>query len=481
MSLPGGAMPAGKLSGPLLVASDVGADYDIFPVKRQHAIVRLTIAKLVGTISLHIRIRARWLFCGALALFTFSAMLFPHDAGAGIASGFSLLLGEQYNDNILFEKDKEPDFITLIAPTFSVWYSPPGQTTPIFTADLIPVGQLFARHSNESNFGDNVALKTTYTYYHSPRFTLSAGDTLSHLGQTRVLSGGLSKLQSTGLPLLGAKVANPFFQSQGDFLSNGKAINNHFFLRGEFNYNSKIDFVGYFSAGYTRFLDQSGSDLSQDVGVRGVYKWNNEHNPHFGYSIRFIKSHDGHRNIVHRIDIGDDFFSSAKIRLDPTLTLSATTGIDLNTGGDGPAVTNSTSITLTKVWEAASLKAGVSRELTPSFGVAGISNTTRFFSEFRTRITERLSGFASVNYSLFDTKEVNFNTFEAFSGVAYWLTRWLSANFYYAHVWTDSGSGAASTDLLTSGKIDSNTVGLVFTVNFNIWPSFSLAQAPALP
>jgi hypothetical protein len=451
-------------------------------VKHQHAIVCFSNSRSTSRNLFHPQIATRWIFYSALTLLSFLLILFPHDASAGFASGFSLSLGEEYNDNIFFQKDNKPDFITLINPTFSLLYSPPGQTTPIFTADLTPQGQIFARHPNESNFGDNLTFNTTYTYYHSPRFTLYAGDTLTRLGQTRIgVPGGVSNLLPTVLPSPGGIVANPFSQSQGEFLSSGNAINNYVSLRGEFKYDPKINFVGDYSFGYTRFLDQGGSDLFQLVGVRGVYKWNEEHSPHFGYSIQFINSRNGHRNIVHNIDIGDDYFSSTKIQLDPTLTLSARTGIALNAGGNGPTIANNTNVTLTKVWEAASFNVGVARALTPSFGVAGISNTTSFFTNFNARITELLSGFAIVNYSLFDTKQVNFNTFGASSGIAYQITSWLSAKFQYAHVWTHSGSGASSTDLLTSGKIDSNSVGLVFTANFDIWPNFGLAQAPALP
>jgi hypothetical protein len=471
----------GKLNAPLFVESDASVDHaNAFRVKHQYAIVRPTISKLIGRISFHLQIRAGWLFWSALTLFGCLAIFFPRGLGAGILSRFSLSVGEQYDDNIFFSKDRQLDFITLISPSLSLSYSPPGQTAPIFTADLTPLGQIFARHRNESNFGDNLTFNTAYTYYHSPRLTLYAGDTLTRLGQTRIMPWSESDFLPTEVRPVGLTHVNPFLQFQGESLSSGSAVNNYTFAAGEFKYGARIKFIGNYGFNYTRLLDQSGSDLSQVLGARAVYAWNEERSLHIGYAINFINSHDGHRNIVHNIDVGGDFLSSAKIQLDPTLTFSANTGIALNTGGDGPAITNSTNVTLTKVWETASLKAGVIRALTPSFGVAGISNTTNIFTEFRTRITERLSGFARVNYSLFDTKQVNFSTFEASSALAYRITRWLSAKFHYTHVWTDSGSGATSTDLLTSGKIDRNTVGLVFTATFDTWPNFDLAQTFAL-
>jgi hypothetical protein len=40
--------------------------------------------------------------------------------------------------------------------------------------------------------------------------------------------------------------------------------------------------------------------------------------------------------------LGDDFFSNYQIQLSPTLTLTASTGISLNAGNNGPPVANNT-------------------------------------------------------------------------------------------------------------------------------------------
>jgi hypothetical protein len=232
---------------------------------------------------------------------------------------------------------------------------------------------------------------------------------------------------------------------------------------------------------YVNFLDRGGSEVAQRVGARGVYKWRDEHNIHFGYGIEIIKTRDGESNVLHNFDIGDDYFSSYKIQLDPTLTLVASTGLSINAGSAGPRVGNNTNVTLTKVWEKASLNVGGSKGLTPSLGVSGISDTTSFFANSNIRLTELLTASASASYSRFDTEDVNFNTFQASAGMAYQVTTWLSSRLQYAHRWLNTPSGASSTDLLTRGRVNSNSVSLVFTATLDVWPNFGLSRGAGLP
>jgi hypothetical protein len=413
----------------------------------------------------------------SLILFQIITIVLVHSAVAGFLGQFSLITGEEYNDNIFFEENKEHDFITFFRPTFSLLYAPTGQIKPTFTANLIPEGQIFARHSDETNFGENVTFTTGYTYYHSPRLTIHASDWLRRRGATRTGEfGGPGDLPPTSLPPPGGAVAPPSSRRLGDFVGNGAELSNAFGLRGLFNYDPIISLVGDYGFGYTNFLDRGGNENSHHIGVRGVYQWKEEHNINFGYSVDIIKNRNGKYNVVHNIDGGDDYFSRVKIQLDPTLTISAVTGIAFNSGGDGPSIANRTNVTVTKLWEAASLNFGVNKRLTPSFGVAGISDTTSFFANFNISLTERLSAFVKGDYSLFDTKDVNFNTLVATTGLSYRFTRWLSSDFRYVHRWRDGGPGSASTDLETGSKITGNNVFLTFTVAFDIWPTFGLSR-----
>jgi hypothetical protein len=180
---------------------------------------------------------------------------------------------------------------------------------------------------------------------------------------------------------------------------------------------------------------------------------------------------------VFNFDLGDDYFSSFQINLSPTLTLTASTGISLNAGNNGPPVANNTNITLTKIWETATLSGGVQHGLTSSYGVGGISNTTSVNSQFNYQVTEKLSTMAGVNFSFYDTDDGNFQTFQASAGARYQFTPWLASNFFYAYRWTDSSSQAARSDLFQPGVVRANAVYLTLTANFDVWPNVGLARS----
>jgi hypothetical protein len=420
------------------------------------------------------------------AILILFAVFLVRDAEAQFSSQFSLSVGEEYNDNIFFLRSKEHDFITYITPTLSFFYTPPGGTYPTFRANISPLGEIFARHGDLNNFGENILSDAGYTYFYSPRLTFHLSDTLRRYGETRTRLGGggvilRSPRSPTSPPPPGGTEPLPVSQGLGDFLSTGDTLTNYLSAGGSFLYAPNISFMGGYSFGYTNFLDRGGNETSHSLNARGIYNWRQQHNLHAGYGVSIIKSRDGDDNVVHNFDIGDDYFSSQLIKLTPTLTLSFSTGVSVNIGSEGPRVANNTNLTLTKVWETAMLTAGVNKGLTPSFGISGLSDTTTFFTGFNIRLTERLTGIAGVDYSLYDTDDVNFNTFEAGAGFQYAITNWLCSNLGYSHSWIDGGRGSTNTEFLNRGTVHSNSVSLVFSALFDVWPSPGLAKSSTCP
>jgi len=422
-----------------------------------------------------------WILITALAFLPVYNLAIVRDAKAGFASRFSFSLGEEYSDNIFFEKKKEHDFATIIKPTFSILYAPFGQTTPIFTADFTPEGQIFARHAEDSNFGKNITFNTEYTHYFSPLLTFYIRDNLQRLGPTRSGVSGFER--STIQPAPGGGTGgSPVLHGFGDVVSNGNEVRNQISARGAYTYSPNISFGGDYAFGYTSYLDQGGSDVWHRVGARGVYRWREEHNFHFGYGVDVIKTRDGDKNVVHNIDIGDDYFSTFKINLDPTLTVLASTGIGIVTGSGGARMANRINLSVTKLWETASLMVGVNKGITPSLGVAGVSDTTSFLTNFNIRFTELLSAYVNSNFSFYDTENGNFKTFSAGTGLRYRILSWLSSELRYTHRWEDrAGSSATSTNFVQSGRINSNSIDLAFTAEFDVWPTLGLARGPAVP
>ena len=171
-------------------------------------------------------------------------------------------------------------------------------------------------------------------------------------------------------------------------------------------------------------------------------------------------------SVVHNFDIGDDYFSNTQIQLTPTLTLTLSTGLSLNTSSDGPRVANNSRVELTKVWERATLRTGVSKGLTSSFGVAGISDTIDFVTAFDMRLTEKLSVNAGVDYSFYNTDNVNFKPFRAYGGLQYAINSWLCSGLRYTHRRLFSGSGGQNTVLQTDGNVYGNSLVLASDCEF---------------
>ena len=416
------------------------------------------------------------------ALLFLIGTLVATDTEARFASRFSLSVGEEYNDNIFFANQREYDFITFIVPKLTFLYIPETEIQPTFTFDIAPTGQIYARHSERNNFGfsENAAVNSGYTYQVSPRLSLHLSDSLRTRGRSRTQGGLDDNLGSvdvpTGFPLPGSVVPSGSQGQVGD-VTLGDVITNQFSLHGKFLYSPDITVTGSYSNGFTAFVDQGGNQLNNSFGVRGVYHWLPEHNLHAGFRLGIIKSRTGEDNLVYSFDLGDDYFSSRTIQLAPTLTLSLATGLSLNVGKGGPRVANNSSATLIKIWERAQLSAGVRKALTDSLGVAGLSDTTTLSSNFNIRLTEHLTGSARANYSFYDTNQVNFSLFNASAGLQYWITTWLSSSLTYTHRFRDSGAGAQNTSLRNSGNAHSNSVVLVFTSHFDIWPNVGLANA----
>jgi hypothetical protein len=422
-----------------------------------------------------------WIFIAALAFLPLCNLAVVSDAKAGFAGRFSLSVGEEYSDNIFFEQKKEHDFATVIKPTFSILYAPFGQTTPIFSADFTPEAQIFARHSEDSNFGKNLTFNTEYTHHYSPRLIFYLRDTLRRLGETRSGSSGFTR-ESILPPSGGGTGGPPTLQRFGDFVSNENEIWNEISTRGIYTYSPNISFTGGYAFGYRSYLDTGGNDIWHRVGGRGVYRYRDEHNLHFGYSADIIKSRDGDNNIVHNIDIGDDYFSSLKLNLDPTLTVFASTGIGIVTGDGGVRLANRVNLSVTKLWQTATLIVGANKGITPSLGVAGVSDTTSFFANFNIRFTELLSAYVNSDFSFYDTEDGNFKTFTAGTGLRYRISSWLSSELRYTHRWEDdAGSAATCNNCVQSGRISSNSIALTFTANFDVWPTRGFARGPAVP
>jgi hypothetical protein len=266
-----------------------------------------------------------------------------------------------------------------------------------------------------------------------------------------------------------------------DFVTSGDLVTNFFTTQGTYLYSPTTSINGYYTNEFTKFIDKGGTDYVHMIGVRGVHKWRQEHNLHTGYAIRIGKSRDGEDSVIHDFDLGDDFFSNFQIRLSPTLTVAASTGVSLNLGNEGPQIANNTNITIIKLWETATLTGGLRKGLTPSFGVAGLSDTTSFFSNFNIRLTEKLSADSGLDFSLYDTEDVNFKTFQAKLGFQYLITSWLSSHLGYNFRWVDRGSGPSDITLLDKGIIRGNTLFAALAVQFDLWPNIGLGRSLSSP
>ena len=303
-------------------------------------------------------------------------------------------------------------------------------------------------------------------------------ETLQTIGRTQTGPvGGNSPNQFPRTPTAPAAPGVPISsQNLANFIPNGRTLDNRLSFSGTYLYSPNITIGGAYANSFINYLDQGGTDISHFMGVRAAYKWRQEHNLHVGYGIEIVKSRNAGDSVVHHFDIGDDYFSNTLIQLTPTLTLTFATGISFNTGGQGPSVANNTNVQLTKVWERASFTAGVFKGLTSSQGVSGLSDTIDLVAAFNILLSERLSGNAGADYSLFNTDSVNFKPFRVYAGLQYGITSWLCSGVRYTHRRLFSGAGGQNTVLQTQGNVHGNSLFLQLSASFDVWPSFGLAR-----
>jgi hypothetical protein len=422
-----------------------------------------------------------------------SIIFLLRDAEARFISNFSLAIGEEYNDNIFFSVDKDHDFVTYAVPTITFLYRPSPQSVHSFFANLSAAAEIYARHSELDNFGKNIGLNTGYTYRYSPRLSFNFTDRLQRRGESRTGfddfgtnggfaglggGGGIGNIGSGGLG--GGSNVNGSSLNENDLLSRGERIENTFETSANFLYTPIVSFDGRYHWRYTAFLDEGGREIEYSLEIGGAYKRWRQHNLRARYRIGLIKSRDGKNDIIHDVDFGDDYLSSREIRLTPTLTVRGATGIALSTGDDGFRINNKLDLSVLKIWRTADLVVGVRRNFTGSGGVSGPSFTTSFFGTFAIQLTRRLCFFAGSDFSLFDTDDVDFQTFQALLGIQYMLTRWIAVEIGYAYRWLDPKRGAENTNLLVQRKVDSNSVFASFSTYFDVWPNWGLGRVPFL-
>jgi opacity protein-like surface antigen len=419
--------------------------------------------------------------CITLLLFSFFILL-PHQVWAALASQFSLSVGELYSDNIFFSKNKQSDFVTVFTPTLSLYYAPTGVAAPTLNLNISPSARIYADHSELNSFGftDGGTIGGAYSYQYSPRLTFNLSESFQRQGQSRLNTGGGSTNQTPLTPTTPFSVATPLPANPSQNLHNfigGDQLSNTFAFQGNLQVRPDLSFMGGYSNSFSKFISAGGTDLSQTFSARGVYNWKQEHNLHAGYSASIAQSRNGSNGLIHNFDFGDDYFTSQvyKIQLTPTLSLAGSTGLSINTSTSGPKVGNNSAVTVTKLWETASLSGGLRKGLLPSF--FGASDTTSLFANFGIQLAERLSGSANTDFAYSDTGSVKFNTLQISAGLQYTFTSWLSSSLSYSYSRIDTTSGANQTDgLLSQGVVSGSNIFLNFTTRFDLWPNTGLAR-----
>ncbi len=408
-------------------------------------------------------------------------------AEAAFASRFSFTAGELYTDNLFFTKQKESDFVTTLTPTLTLLYAPAGENIPTLNLNISPSGSIFAHHSNLNNFGDNYSLNGGYTYQASPKLTLYTSDVLSRQGAYRLgpITQGAFQLPNlpTSPPPVGGTLPGQGTQNLSNFSSAGSDISNNYHLGATYLYRPDVTFTANYDNNFIHYIDAGGNDLYQSIGVRGIYNWRKDHNLHAGYWVGIYKTRNNGTSVTHNFDFGDDYFSNFQVQLTPTLTVSGSTGLSINTGSNGPGVANNTTLSVIKVWERAQLTASIHHGLTPSYGVGSISETTSFSAAFNMQVTEKLAALAGVDFPLYSTDQGNFKTFQASAGLQYTFTSWLASTLFYNYRMSDASSAAArnSDGILQAGKVSANSVYLTLTTSFDIWPNIGLARSFTSP
>jgi hypothetical protein len=417
---------------------------------------------------------------------------------ARFASQLSLSVGEEYTDNVFFSENKRHDLITVVTPTLGLIYQPSSISASRLTVDINAPAEIFARHSELNNIGDRLSLRSRFTYPYSRRLSFEFTDCLGRLGQAR--NGGIEDARrgegsggrggSDSLGRLGGITGQgqesgcggsggfggagsggaQSFGNEGELVTSGELLENSFEASSEFLTTPNLSLHGAYQWRYVAFVDAGGRETSHGGEVGASYSIWRQHTLRAQYRIEFLKSRDGQTNTIHDVDFGDGFFSEQQIQLTPTLTLSGRTGISFSPEKGRFRLEHKLDAYLKKIWRTAEFEIGARRGLTGSYGVGGPSFTTSFFSHFTISLTRRLNAFVSADYSMFDTDQEKFNTFIAGAGIRYNIFYWLSANLVYTYRRTaPDGSSSSSTSSLQE-KANSNTVFIVLSAAFDIWP-----------
>jgi hypothetical protein len=182
--------------------------------------------------------------------------------------------------------------------------------------------------------------------------------------------------------------------------------------------------------------------------------------------------------VVHNFDIGDDYFSTIQFQLTPTLSISGSTGLSINTSNSGPTVANNSTLSITKVWQQAQLTGTIQHGLTPTYGVGQLSETTSFSADFNMQLTEKLSVLSRLHFPIYHADSGNFKTFDGSVGAQYRFNSWLASTLFYNYRASDNSSEAArnSDGLLQAGVVRANSVYLTLTTSFDLWPNQGLAR-----
>ncbi len=467
-------------------------------------------------------------------------LVMTSQAQANWASRFSIASGEVYSDNIFFSRNKENDFVTLLAPTLSLAYKPSNYPEPTFNVSLSSPVELFARHGELNNIGDNVGLNANYLYLYSPRLEFTFTDRLQRRGASR--TGGLGNQDGGGIGLGGlggggrgstggglegmvglgdfgsfsglsvrgenscrrisaSGRSGSVSQGSGDLVARGERLENQVGSRGGLGGGAGVALRGGYCWESIWFLGGGGKETSHSFSVGGEYKLWRQHTLRVRYTISLLQSRNGQDDLVHDFDLGNDFLGGLleeiipmqkEIHLTPTLSVRASSGVAIRTprggnnsnsgsggsssGGSKFGLEHKLDPEITKKWRAANLTLGVKRHFTGSFGVSGPSFTTEFFTRFSWQLSRRFTVSTGAEFALFDADHADFTTFQALLGLQYWLTDWLSTNLAYSYSWAESQNGTLATDALGRGKIASNTVFLSFSMHFDVWPHFGLAK-----
>jgi len=354
--------------------------------------------------------------------------------------------------------------VTSFIPGFTLLYAPLGHEIPTFTANIRSPIQIYANNSDRNNFAQNIALDAGYVYNFSPRLIFRLKSDFERVGETRI-----TRIDDLG--------------NAADLVTTGARLDTAFGVDADFLYSPRLSFTGGIAGDYYFFLDEGGQDTTNSFNFRGQYKWKEAHTLFAAYSVDFFSprsAEDGadssaQNTVAHNFDIGDAFFSNRKIKLTPTLSLFTSGGISIASAKDGNEITSRSNIRitsrsnirLTKVWQKALVSAGLRRGLTNSFGVSGTSLTTAFFTAGNLRLTEALSVSGAVTFSLFDTDDDDFNTFESRAAFQYRFKNWLSTSLRYTYRRRDSDLADA---------INGNSVFLFLSTQVNTWPNFGFPK-----